>query len=389
MSALTPPEVLRRLVGFDTTSHRSNLELVEFIADALDRPGVRIHRQHSPDGTKANLVISLGPEADPATREGLVLSGHMDVVPALEPEWESDPFRLREDSDRGRFFGRGACDMKGFLALAVARTAALDPQSLRRPLALLFTYDEEVGTLGAREFVDHWEGSEPLPRRTIIGEPTGLRAVRLHKGHLKARITLHGRSAHSGHPRAGDNAIEPMATVISALVALRRTLEEERPAWSEFFGDVPFVTLNVGEIHGGSAINVVPDRCRLDLGVRLLPGMEGADMMERIRRSVSDALADRPFRLDLLGESPPLLQSDSGDLYRAVCQAVGQAGTASVYFATDAGWLQAGGFECVICGPGNMDVAHRPNEWIAATELERGAAVLDGLIDRFCMADLP
>jgi len=387
MPAPRPVEILRRLVGFDTTSHRSNLALVDFVADVLDRPGTRIHRQPNADGTKANLVVCVGPEAHPTSRDGLVLSGHMDVVPAVEPEWESDPFSLREDDGHGRYYGRGACDMKGFVALAVARAAAVDPRSLRRPLALLLTYDEEVGTLGARAFVAEWEDREILPRRTIIGEPTGLRAVRLHKGHFKARVTLAGRSAHSGHPQAGDNAIEPMAPVIAGLAGLRRALEDERPAWSEYFGDVPFVTLNLGQIQGGSAINVIPDRCHLDLGVRLLPGMESAPMMERLRETVGNALRGRPFTLEFLGESPPLLQSDEGDLYRAVCSAVEQDDTASVYFATDGGWLQASGFECVICGPGNMDVAHRPNEWIGAADLERGGRVLDGLIQRFCLTD--
>lgn len=219
---LSDAELLRRLVGYDSTSRNSNLPIADFIADYLDRPGVRIARNLSPDGDKANLVIRLGPaDADP-TRRGLVLSGHMDVVPADEDGWESEPFTLTAREDR--YVGRGACDMKGFLALAMNRTRALDPARLARPLALVFTYDEELGTLGARHFVETWD-AQTLPRDAVIGEPTSLAVVRMHKGYLKLRVAFTGRAAHSGYPHLGQNAIEPAGRAIVALASLRRERE--------------------------------------------------------------------------------------------------------------------------------------------------------------------
>ncbi|MBZ0113332.1 MAG: M20/M25/M40 family metallo-hydrolase, partial [Thermoanaerobaculia bacterium] len=214
-------ELLARLVAFDTTSHRSNLELVDLVANYLDRPGVRITRHPAPAGEdqvieKANLVVEVGPATDPDTRAGLVLSGHTDVVPALEPDWLSDPFTLSEREDL--LYARGSADMKGFLALATNLAAELDPQRLRAPLVLIFTYDEEVGTLGARHFRESWPLAErPLPRRAVIGEPTELKVIRVHKGHLKVQVTLTGESAHSAYPHLGINAIEPAAALIEGL----------------------------------------------------------------------------------------------------------------------------------------------------------------------------
>jgi len=197
MAVLSDADLLARLVAFDTTSRNSNLPLADFLCDYLDRPGVRIERQPSPDGTKTNVVAWLGPEpgGPEGERPGLVLSGHMDVVPAEEEGWQSDPFTLADAGDR--WVARGACDMKGFLAIAANAAVGAGP-ALRAPLALVFTYDEEVGTLGARHLLESYAAGRLLPRSAIIGEPTSLRVARAHKGHLKMRITLHGRSAHSG-----------------------------------------------------------------------------------------------------------------------------------------------------------------------------------------------
>ncbi|HTQ81209.1 MAG TPA: M20/M25/M40 family metallo-hydrolase, partial [Thermoanaerobaculia bacterium] len=212
---LSDSELLRRLVSFDSTSCNSNLPIAEFLAEYLDRPGARLARNPSPDGGKTNLLAWLGPEPAPAgkDRPGLVLSGHMDVVPAEEAGWQSDPFQLVDGGDR--WFGRGTADMKGFIALSANLFAELaeSPQALTAPLVLIFTYDEEVGTLGAKQLHDTYPVGRSLPASAIIGEPTSLRAVRLHKGHLKLRITLKGVSAHSGYPHLGVNAIEPAARV--------------------------------------------------------------------------------------------------------------------------------------------------------------------------------
>ncbi len=214
MPTLPDAGLLGRLIAFDTTSRNSNLPLADFLCDYLDRPGIRISRVPSADGAKTNVVAWVGPQPT-ADRRGLVLSGHMDVVPAEEDGWTSEPFALTDGGDR--WVARGACDMKGFLALATnlaAEAAEAGTARWRAPLALVFTYDEEVGTLGAKRLTESFPEAAALPRSAIIGEPTSLRVVRTHKGHFKLRITLHGVAAHSGYPHLGANAIEPAGRVI-------------------------------------------------------------------------------------------------------------------------------------------------------------------------------
>jgi acetylornithine deacetylase len=374
--------LLAALVAFDTTSHASNLPLADFLADYLDRPGVRVERNTAADGKKANLVVSAGPERE--DRSGVVLSGHMDVVPALEPDWHSDPFRLTAVDNR--LVGRGAADMKGFLALATNRLAAVAPSALRRPVVLLFTYDEEIGTLGARHFTETWPSPERLPREVVIGEPTELRVVHAHKGMLRLRLGFTGRAAHSGFPHLGHNAIEPAARAIVALSGLRRRMEGERSPSSDQFPEVPFAALNVGTIAGGSAANIVPERCEVDLGIRLLPGMTAEGMGARVRETVAEALGDEPFTLEHVSLSPPMSTPADAPIHRELCAAVHQHESESVMFATDAGWLQGAGFDCVLFGPASIKVAHRANEFMPIGELHRAGEVLDALVHRRCVA---
>ena len=379
---LSDAALLERLVGFDTTSRLSNLPLVEFISEYLDRPDVTITRLASPDGAKANLVVRAGPESGDGG--GLTLCGHMDVVPAEEPDWNSDPFILTRAGDT--LVGRGAADMKGFLALAINRIAALDPARLRRPLALLFTYDEEVGTVGARHFAESTDASIPIPLDVVIGEPTSLRVVRLHKGMMRLQLAFHGKAAHSGFPHLGRNAIEPAARAIAALAGLRATMELERPAHGEHFPEVPYAALNIGVVQGGSAANVIPDRCTVQLGIRLLPEMRGEDVAERVREAVARALPEERFDLTMPSRSPPMMLDEGAALHRELSTLVGQAGTESVAFATDAGWLQRAGYRCVLFGPGDIRVAHRANEFVPIADLERAGTVLDELIGLRCLA---
>ena len=380
--------LLEHLIAFDTTSSRSNLPLIDFLCDRLDGHGLRIHRMPSEDGEKANLAVVAGPARE--DREGLTLCGHTDVVPALEPEWESDPFEAVRRDDA--IVGRGTADMKGFLALAVEALLEAGDRRLEHPLALLFTYDEEVGTLGARRLFDSGGPPEQLPRRTIVGEPTSLVAARLHKGHLRARIVFEGRAAHSGLPHLGENAIEPAARVVVSLAELRRALEAERPAGANAFPTVPFVPLNVGRIEGGAAANVVPDRCAIELGARLLPGMESADFLARVREAAARAAGDAPWRLEVVGESPPAMLDEGSDLWvwlraEAALPARREThpGAESVAFATDAGWLQRLGFDCVVWGPGSIEVAHRPNEFVPLSDLAAARATLARAVDRWCV----
>jgi acetylornithine deacetylase len=380
LARLDDRALLARLVGFDTTSRLSNLPLADFLADYLDQPGVRISRNTSADGRKTNLLVSAGP--DDASRSGLVLSGHMDVVPADEADWQSDPFSLIDRGDR--LVGRGAADMKGFLALAVNRLAAIAPDGLAAPLVLLLTYDEEVGTLGARRFIETFPALETLPRGVIIGEPTELRVIRAHKGMIRYRLEFRGQAAHSGYPHLGRNAIEPCARAVVALAELRRVMEAERPPSGEVFPAVPFVALNIGTVSGGSAANVIPDRCEIQLGVRVLPGMTAQEVGERIADAVRGAVGDA-FAFELVSESPAMLIDQTAAVHRAACETIGQQDTGSVMFATDAGWLQRAGFECVLFGPGSIEVAHRANEWLPVDQFRRAGEGLDQLIARWCV----
>jgi acetylornithine deacetylase len=273
--------------------------------------------------------------------------------------------------------------MKGFLALAANRLAALAPASLRRPLALLFTYDEEVGTLGARRFTESFPDTDRLPRNVVIGEPTELRVVRAHKGMVRFRLGFMGHAAHSGYPDLGRSAIEPAARAVVALAALRRTMEAERPPNAQVFAAVPFAALNIGTISGGSAANVIPDRCEVQLGIRLLPGMTAEQMAERVLAAVRHAV-EEPVTLEPLSESAAMMLDADAPIHRALCEVVGQREPHSVMFASDAGWLQRVGFDCVLFGPGSIEVAHQPNEFLPVAEFRRAGTILDTLIRRNC-----
>lgn len=371
--------LLARLISFDTTSSRSNLPLADFLGDYLARPGVRILRNPSADGSKTNLIVSAGPEGP--ERQGLVLSGHMDVVPAQEPDWESDPFTMTDRGDR--YVGRGTADMKGFLALAVNRLAAIDLAKLSHSFVLLFTYDEEAGTLGARRFTEEFTQAEVLPRNVVIGEPTELRVVSAHKGMVRLGLEFRGRAAHSGYPHLGQSAIEPAARAIIALATLREAMEQERQPHADLFPSVPFAALNVGTVSGGCASNVIPDRCDIQVGIRLLPGMSTNNMVERVRSNVRDAVGDQ-FSLETLSESPAMVLDPSAPIHRMLSEELAQQQSASVMFATDGGWLQRAGFDCVLFGPGSIEVAHKANEHLPVSQFRRAGEILDRLIQRSC-----
>jgi acetylornithine deacetylase len=396
-STLSDAALLARLVGFDSRSSESNLPIADFLCEYLDRPAIRLTRNPSVAGDKVNLVFETGPEAEEeataggggqqgrrgaARRPGLVLSGHMDVVPPGEAGWESDPFVLADRGDR--LVGRGACDMKGCLALAANLALAASERRLAQPLALLFTYDEEVGTLGARRLVESCPRAAALPSAVVIGEPTGLRVVAAHKGHLRIRVTLHGRSAHSGYPHLGQSAIEPAAAVVTALAALRRELETEAAPHAELFPEVPFVPLNIGTVHGGTAVNVVPERCTMELGLRPLPGMDSAALAARVESVVRGAVAPLTPDFTILSDSPPMLVRDEAPVLRRLCALTGQDRAGTVSFATDAGWLQRLGMDCVLFGPGSIDVAHRPNEFVPKSELAAARHLLQQAIADAC-----
>lgn len=376
-TAPTEIDLLRRLVAFNTVSARSNLEIVDYLSEILDRPGVVLERVASEHGAKATLVAMTGASFDdPAAREGLTLSGHLDTVPADEEEWSGDPFTLREEDDR--LIGRGVCDMKGFVAIAVAAFVRAAERGEGPPLALVLTHDEEVGALGARRLAEEWPAERLLPRRAIIGEPTGGRLVTLHKGHLKLRVKVAGKAAHSGLPHLGENAIEKAAEVIRALGLLRGALANERAGVDARFEPTPYVTLNVGRIEGGVALNVIPNWCELDVGLRTLPGVDAEALVERVSeaaRSVASGVAIAP-----LGETPPLRTADDDPFVQELRGCLGDRELGAVAFASDGGWLERMGMTPVLWGAGDMKQAHRPDEWLTRGQFEEFTRELESLL---------
>ena len=266
MTSLSDLDLMARLVSFDTTSatRRPTRPLGDLVCDYLDHPGIRVSRFDCGDDQE-NLCFETGPESC-GDGAGLLLCGHVDVVPATEPEWTGDPFIVRIEGDRA--IGRGVCDMKGFDAVAInlMRERALAGGG-STPLGLLLTCNEEIGTVGAGRFVEQW-GDRPLPERTIVGEPTSERVVRGHKGHLSISIQVGGRGCHTGFPDRGVNAIERTIPVLEAIRGLRAEMVEERTGTSDLFPDTPHPVLTVAAIDAGSAINVMPDRSTLRVGAR-------------------------------------------------------------------------------------------------------------------------
>ncbi|TWT44782.1 Acetylornithine deacetylase [Phycisphaerae bacterium RAS1] len=393
---MTDRELLERLVSFDTTSDRPSVAAMDFLAGYLESAGCRVWRQTYESGRKVNLLAGRGSgrwaianrdlQDAPSVSlcEGLVLSGHIDVVPATEPDWGSNPFQLVERDER--FFGRGSADMKGFVALAANRLARTREEEAKRPLRLLVTSDEETGAIGARHFAENWDGHEPLPRSVIIGEPTQLALVRMHKGHMKLRITVTGRAAHSGRPHLGVSAIEHAGVVIAALTALNARMRALRTETSEHFSDCPHPVLNIGTIAGGSAVNIVPERCELNLGVRLLPGQPSELALDLIRESLGklpEATRER-VTLEMLNDNPPMLCDKLATVNIELARMLRQCATGAAPYATDGGWLQKLGLECALLGPGNIEDAHRANESISISQFEAGARRLEEIVRRFC-----
>lgn len=378
---LTEHALLQRLVAFPTVSSTATAALADFISDYAAGAGLHVWRQNYEEGRKANLLLRAGPEAP---GRGLLLCGHLDVVPAGEPDWCSDPFQLTEKD--GRLCGRGAADMKCFVALAIAALGARGGIRLRAPLWLLLTSDEEIGAIGAQRFADSEKAAE-LPRDAIAGEPTGLGLVRMHKGHLKLRLAIRGVPAHSGLPHLGVNAIELAGSVIRRLAALATEWHSVRNEQSVHFNDCPYPVLNLGLIQGGSAVNIVPAECVLDIGIRLLPGQTSERALEEVRVALGELPMQVRAALELttVNDNPPLLCSQDAPVNRSLAALLGQPQSRGVSFASDAGVLAKLGLNCVLWGPGDMADAHRANESIAVSQLDAARTMLDRIVHQFCV----
>lgn len=328
-----------------------------------------------PGSSKVNLIAEFGEGPG-----GLVLSGHTDTVPWDEGAWATDPFDLHS-TDEGRLYGLGSADMKGFFAAALHAVGRFAPGQLRRPVLILGTADEESSMAGARALVDQ---GRPRADYAVIGEPTGLVPVRMHKGIAMQRITVVGRSGHSSDPSLGASALEGMHAVVTALLAYRDQLGAEHR--DDSFS-VPTPTMNFGRIHGGDSPNRICGSCQLDIDLRPLPGMSIAALREQISARVLEAVAGHELAAvaEALFEGVPAFETPADAALVRAAEEVSGAPAAAVMFGTEGPFLQELGMETIVMGPGDIAVAHQPNEYTSRGELERATDLYAKLIHRFCV----
>jgi acetylornithine deacetylase len=363
-AAIDSVEMVRRLVGFDTTSRGSNLALIEFVRDYLDSHAVASELVFDETGNKANLYAKLGP----AGIGGIMLSGHTDVVPVDGQDWHSDPFTLLAKD--GRLFGRGTADMKSFIAVVLALLPNLAARPLRIPVHLAFSYDEEVGCRGARRLIAAIADRPDRPRLCIVGEPTMMRPVTGHKGKRSFRCRVHGFESHSALAHLGVNAIEAAAELVAMLKAMARRRRDTGPFDPEY--TPPYTTIQTGVIHGGTALNIVPKDCTFDFEFRLLPGDDPDAGIGELRDFAENRLlpemrairAEAAIEFEELSAFPGLDTADNAEITRLVASLTGANGTAKVSFGTEGGLFQQAGIPTVVCGPGSIEQAHKPDEFI-------------------------
>ncbi|CAM4028347.1 acetylornithine deacetylase [Pseudomonas reidholzensis] len=376
---LSSCELLARLIGFATVSRDSNLQLIGFIRDYLAGLDVESELFHNSEGTKANLFATIGPR----DRGGVVLSGHTDVVPVDGQAWTLDPFCLTERD--GRLYGRGAADMKGFIASVLAAVPAFLAQPLQTPVHLAFSYDEEVGCLGVRSMLEALAQRPHKPRLCLIGEPTELKPVLGHKGKLAMRCQVHGAACHSAYAPYGVNAIEYAARLIGKLGEIGDALAEHQ---DERF-DPPFSTVQTGVIKGGRALNIVPEECEFDFEVRALPGFEAQGVADQLQTYAEAELLPRmravnagsDIRLQPLSAYPGLATPADSDAARLVALLSGSTEFGTVAFGTEGGLFDQAGIPTVVCGPGSMEQGHKPDEFVSVEQLAGCDAMLLRLVE--------
>ena len=381
----TPQELLARLVDFDTTSHKSNLALVAFVEDYLLQHGVVSCRVASADGEKASLFATLGTyHLDPDHVGGIALSGHTDVVPVDGQAWDSDPFRLRETD--GRLYGRGSCDMKGFLACVLASVPDFKRRHLKTPIHIAFSYDEEIGCLGVRPMIDQFGKTLPKPRLVVVGEPTSMQVVDAHKGPVRWQVDVTGRAAHSSMAHLGINAV----TFATRLIAeLERIEAELKITTRNDRFEPPYATLQVTRIDGGTATNIVPVSCQFGFDVRTVPGLD-PDAIERRLRAFAETAClpemqrtapEASITITRANSVPAFAVDAASEIVALALKLAEQNSTHAVSYATEAGLFQIAGSAAIVCGPGDIAQAHTANEWIAISELEKCMSFLRRLAD--------
>lgn len=382
MAAPTPApralELARTLVGFNTVSANSNLALIHCIRDELARLGVKSRLSFNAERTKANLFATLG-EGKPA---GVILSGHTDTVPWDGQDWSVDP--LSATVRDGRLYGRGSADMKGFIATAVAHAGLFLESDAPFAVHLAFSYDEEVGCFGVKELIADLRDAGIRPLACIVGEPTSMVPAIAHKGVYRYRCCVRGKEAHSSLTPASVNAIEMAARVVGRVRDMAEGFEREEKRYEGF--DVPFSTASVGQFHGGIADNVVPRDAEFRYEFRDLPTADARAMQEQVvayARSLEPAMRkvapDAGFRFETICEIPSFLGSEQDDVTRLAMRLAGEARTTNVAFGTEAGIFKGAGIRTVVCGPGSINQAHQPDEYVTLEQLARCQAFMEGL----------
>lgn len=382
---MVPPPKLRDMIArlieipsissVNPSEDQSNRAVVETLAEWLAGLGCRTEIQDIPGAPgKANLIATLG-----RGENGLVLAGHTDTVPYDEGRWQSDPFRLSERD--GRLYGLGTSDMKAFLALAVEAARGLREQDLAQPLVILATADEESSMSGARALL---EARRPLGRHAVIGEPTGLKPKRMHKGVMMEAVRVIGRSGHSSDPSLGLNALEGMTRVLNALLAWR---EELQLRYRNDAFAVPVPTLNLGRIHGGDNPNRICPAVELQIDIRPLPGMSLEELRQELAGRVRQALQGQPWEIELRSLFPglPPLETDADAAVVRAAERLTGAAAEAVAFGTEGPFLRRLGADVVVLGPGDIDQAHQPDEYVRLDRLSPTVDLLRGLIDAFCV----
>ncbi|MGI9493615.1 MAG: acetylornithine deacetylase [Geminicoccaceae bacterium] len=374
-------ELLKRLVAFDTTSRNSNLDLIEFVRDLLDHHSVASELIANEEGTKANLFASIGP----VDRPGLVLSGHTDVVPVDGQNWSSDPFALTTRDER--LFGRGASDMKGFIAAVLALLPEIRAVTLERPVHLAFSYDEEVGCKGVPHLLDRLVDVLPvLPKACVVGEPTGMKIANGHKGKAGYRCTVIGRASHSALNHKGVNAVEIAALIVARLREMNLDFRANGPFLDGF--EPPHCTVTTGVMAGGTALNIVPSSCYFEFEFRLLPGQDANAMLAKVEEFACETLL--PSMKSIAPEAtiewcelmsyPALGSNQPSEIERLGSALTSTEQPQKLSFGTEAGHFAKRGIPSIVCGPGHIDVAHKPDEYVEISQLNDCTSFLRNLV---------
>jgi acetylornithine deacetylase len=376
-ASYSPREMIERLVAFNTVSEHSNMALINWVADYLDSHGIANRKIFSPEGDKANLFATIGPEIE----GGVVLSGHSDVVPVKGQAWDSDPFTLVEKD--GKLFGRGTADMKSFLAIALALAPEFKALKPKKPIHIALSYDEEVGCTGVGHMIKDIVDNLPLPRAAIVGEPSDMKCISAHKGITAFRTTIRGVAAHSSQPHRGANANIAAGRLIEFIFQMAEQARHARSDPSSGF-EPPYTSFQVGIIKGGVANNIIPQDCFFEWEFRNAPWDDPAALIATFERYSQDTVLPwlREFAPQAgietvtLGSVPPLKPEEEGYAENLVRRITGANRSSVVSYATESGLFQEVGLSTVVCGPGSIDQAHQPNEFITVSQVDACAEFL-------------